>query len=109
MKQNQSPHFVDWAITSKCNLSCRHCRSFPEEELSTERAKKLVAEIAELSPGWVIIEGGEPLLRQDIFELLELMQQRQLEAHLVTNGMVLVPLGPAFSLSLKLAVKEEIQ
>ena len=101
MKQNQSPHFVDWAITSKCNLSCRHCRSFPEGELSTE--------IAELGPGWVIVEGGEPLLRQDIFELLELMQQRQLEAHLVTNGMVLVPLGPAFSLSLKLAVKEEIQ
>jgi len=109
LKRNQSPHFVDWVITDRCNLSCRHCRGMSTGGLSTQRAKKLIGEIAELGPGWVIVEGGEPLLRQDIFELLELMQQRQLEAHLVTNGMVLVPLGPAFSLSLKLAVKEEIQ
>jgi len=63
----------------------------PREELSTERAKTLVAEMAELRPGWVIIEGGEPLLRQDLFELLGLMQQQQLEVHLITNGMLLSP------------------
>jgi len=88
---SQSPHFVDWAITAKCNLSCRHCRGFPEGELSTERAKELIAEIAELEPGWVIVEGGEPLLRDDLFELLGLMRQRQLEVHLITNGMLLSP------------------
>jgi len=86
-----TPHFVDWAITPKCNLSCRHCRGFPEGELSTERAKKLITEIAELSPSWVIVEGGEPLLRQDLFELLGLMRQRQLDVHLITNGMLLTP------------------
>jgi len=80
---------VDWAITAKCNLSCRHCRGFSEGELSTERARKLVAEIAELKPGWVIVEGGEPLLRDNLFELLDLMRQRQLEVHLITNGMLL--------------------
>ena len=47
----------------------------PEEEISTERAKKLVDEIAELKPAWVIIEGGEPLLREDLFELLSLTRQ----------------------------------
>ncbi len=91
MHESQSPYFVDWAITEKCNLSCRHCRGMAKEGLSTARAKKLIAEIAELKPGWVIIEGGEPLLRKDLFELLELMQQRQLEAHLITNGMLLTP------------------
>lgn len=91
MSENKFPYFIDWAITAKCNLSCRHCRGMSEEGLSTERAKKLVAEIAELKPGWVIIEGGEPLLREDLFELLELMQQKQLEAHLITNGMLLTP------------------
>ena len=89
MSENQAPYLVDWAITSKCNLKCRHCRGFPEGELSTERAKKLIAEIAELEPSWVIIEGGEPLLRDDLFELLGLMRQRQLEVHLITNGMLL--------------------
>jgi len=63
----------------------------PEWGLSTERAKRLIAEIAELEPGWVIIEGGEPLLREDLFELLGLMQQKQLEVHLITNGMLLSP------------------
>ena len=91
MSKSQSPHFVDWAITAKCNLRCRHCRGFSEGELSTERARKLIAEIAELEPGWVIIEGGEPLLRDNLFELLDLMRQRQLEVHLITNGMLLSP------------------
>ena len=63
----------------------------PEGELSTERAKRLIAEIAELRPGWVIIEGGEPLLREDLFELLELMLRKQLAVHLITNGILLSP------------------
>ena len=91
MSENQFPHFVDWAITPRCNLSCRHCRGFPGGELSTGKARKLIAEIAELKPGWVIVEGGEPLLREDLFELLELMRQKQLEVHLITNGMLLSP------------------
>jgi len=91
VQENQSPYLVDWAITAKCNLNCRHCRGFPGGELSTERARKLITEIAELKPGFVIVEGGEPLLREDLFELLGLMRQRQLEVHLITNGMLLEP------------------
>jgi len=91
LREGQSPYFVDWAITSKCNLNCRHCRGFPEEKLSTARVEKLITEIAELKPGWVIIEGGEPLLRPDLFKLLDLMRQKQLEVHLITNGMLLSP------------------
>ena len=91
MGKSKSPYLVDWAITPKCDLSCRHCRGFPEGEVSTERAKELIADIAELKPGWVIVEGGEPLLRQDIFELLGLMRGRQLEVHLITNGMLISP------------------
>jgi len=87
----KSPYLVDWAITPKCNLNCQHCRGFPEGEISTERASRLIAEIAELRPDWVIIEGGEPLLREDIFELLGLMRERELEVHLITNGMLITP------------------
>ncbi|MDD4875703.1 MAG: radical SAM protein [Dehalococcoidales bacterium] len=89
MSENQYPLFIDWAITGKCNLNCRHCRGFSEEELSTERAAALAAEIIELKPGWVIIEGGEPLLRGDLFEMLEILRQSQLEVNLITNGMLL--------------------
>ncbi len=98
MSESKSPYLVDWAITSKCDLSCRHCRGFPEGEISTARARDLISEIAELRPGWVIIEGGEPLLRGDIFELLGLLRERELEVHLITNGMLV---GPEIVTSLK--------
>ena len=90
MTQNL-PRLIDWAITPKCNLSCRHCRGMAQGELSTAKAQDLIGEIAKLKPGWVIVEGGEPLLREDLFELLDLMQQKHLDAHLVTNGMLLSP------------------
>ncbi|HUV75692.1 MAG TPA: radical SAM protein [Dehalococcoidales bacterium] len=89
MSEVQFPYFVDWAVTSKCNLNCRHCRGMLTGEISTGRAKALIAEIAELKPKWVIIEGGEPLLRDDLLELLRLMRQKQLEVHLITNGTLL--------------------
>ena len=91
MAEVQSPHLIDWAVTRKCNLSCRHCCGMTARGLSTAEVKRRVAEIAELEPGWVIVEGGEPLLREDLFELLELMEQKQLDVHLITNGMLLTP------------------
>ncbi len=89
MSEIKSPYLVDWAITGRCDLSCRHCRGFPQEELSIERAISLTGEIAELSPGWVIIEGGEPLLRGSLFELLGRLRDGGLEVHLITNGMLI--------------------
>ena len=83
------PHLIDWAITPRCNLTCSHCRGMATGELSGDRARALVAEIAALKPGWLIVEGGEPLLRHDLFELLDLMRRRSLDVHLITNGLLL--------------------
>ena len=58
-------------------------------DISNQRARKLIKEIAKLNPGWVIVEGGEPLLRKDLFELLSLMRQEKLEVHLITNGLLM--------------------
>jgi len=89
--KNKSPYFIDWVITEKCNLNCRHCRGMTQGELSSQRAHRLIDEIAILQPDWVIIEGGEPLLRPDLFELLNLLRDRQIEVHLITNGMLITP------------------
>ena len=56
MSEEQFPYIVDWAVTGECNLSCRHCRGVPKSEISTERAKKLIDEIAELNPSWVLLK-----------------------------------------------------
>lgn len=82
------PIFVDWAITSKCHLSCTHCRyrgikvESSEErgdrrkELTTNGAIELASEINELNPNWILIEGGEPFLRKDLFTILEIFRPR---------------------------------
>jgi len=91
MANKSSPYFVDWAVTAQCNMTCRHCRGFPKSDVSSQQARRLASEIAELKPGWVIIEGGEPLLREDIFELLERLRAGSLEVYLITNGMLASP------------------
>jgi radical SAM protein with 4Fe4S-binding SPASM domain len=62
-----------------------------QAELPPDRARRLVAEIALLQPDWLIVEGGEPLLRRDLFELLGAMREQLLEVHLITNGLLLNP------------------
>ncbi|MFW6150072.1 MAG: radical SAM protein [Chloroflexota bacterium] len=89
--QNQHPYFVDWVITDRCNLHCRHCRGMLHGGLSNRAARKLIDEIAGLKPAWLIVEGGEPLLREDVFDLLGLARARGLEVHLISNGLLLTP------------------
>ncbi|MCX6356345.1 MAG: radical SAM protein [Candidatus Aureabacteria bacterium] len=86
-----SPYYVDWAITHRCNLRCTHCRGLADSELGTGRALTLLDEIRELQPGWLIIEGGEPLMRQDLFSILRYAHELGLTVLLISNGMLLTP------------------
>lgn len=85
----KTPYLVDWAITESCNLTCRHCRGMVAGDLRRDRAMRLVEEIAALKPGWVIIEGGEPLLRTDLFDLLTALRNKDIDVNLISNGLLL--------------------
>ncbi len=84
LMQRTKPYMIDWAITMNCNLNCQHCRGMTPDELSTEETLKVAQEIVELNPEWVIIEGGEPLMRDGIWEILKVLQE--LDINLITNG-----------------------
>ncbi len=64
---------ISWNTTWECHLKCKHCYRDAgdkrENELSTAEGKKLLAEIARAGFKIIILSGGEPLLRDDIFEL----------------------------------------
>ena len=85
---------VAWEITRRCNLSCVHCRAsarcgpYPGE-LDTKRCLLLLDEIAAFSSPIVILTGGEPLLREDIFELADYGNRKGLRMVLATNGTLL--------------------
>jgi len=95
-KNKYKPRLIAWEMTPACNLNCVHCRASatterPCGELSTAEAKKLIDEIAAFSSPVLIMTGGEPLLREDVFELAEYAGKKKLKPVLATNGTLVDP------------------
>lgn len=72
--ENLAPRLVAWESTRACNLSCVHCRAEAQpfahpDQLSTAEAFRLVDQIAEFARPIFIITGGNPLMREDWFEV----------------------------------------
>jgi radical SAM protein with 4Fe4S-binding SPASM domain len=85
------PIYIDWAIANKCNLNCQYCVGMEEGELTHEQALKVARDIIELEPRWVILEGGEPLLRDDIYEIGAMFKRRGIDVYVITNGNAFTP------------------
>jgi len=85
------PLVLSYNVTRECNMKCSHCyinaaeKKLPDE-LSTEEAKKLMDQIAEVSHPLLILSGGEPLLREDIYELIKYGNSKGLKMGLGSNG-----------------------
>lgn len=91
MSEEFIPKWIAWETTQKCNLKCVHCRCSSdmlssEGDFSTEEGKKLLKEISDFSKPVVVLSGGEPLLRPDIFELAEYGTSLGLRMCMATNG-----------------------
>ncbi|WP_338598679.1 TIGR04053 family radical SAM/SPASM domain-containing protein [Sulfolobus tengchongensis] len=76
MPFEESPHLVFWEVTKSCPLTCKHCRANAIDrplpgELNTEEGKRLLEDIAGFGRVVVVFTGGDPLSRQDIFELMD--------------------------------------
>ena len=82
---------VAWELTRSCNLACVHCRASAERgpypgELSTAECLKVMDEIASFSKPVIILTGGEPLLRSDIFDLARYGTSKGFRMVMATNG-----------------------
>lgn len=67
---------VDFAVTHRCNLQCKHCcvdaGTVKEQEiLSTVECQDIIDKIIEINPKQIVFTGGEPLIRRDFLQLLE--------------------------------------
>jgi MoaA/NifB/PqqE/SkfB family radical SAM enzyme len=89
------PFIVTYSFTRLCNLKCRHCYSNGgtkgENELSPDKAKDVVKQVAEAGSRIIIFDGGEPLMRDDIYELIRLAKSLGLNTVLGTNGTLITP------------------
>jgi radical SAM protein with 4Fe4S-binding SPASM domain len=81
---------VLWEITSRCNLRCRHCYiSKGERELPWPEVKQIADSLSNLGIEEVILSGGEPLLRRDIFEIVDYLHKLGHGVDVCTNGTLL--------------------
>jgi putative heme d1 biosynthesis radical SAM protein NirJ2 len=86
---------ISWNTTKKCNLFCRHCYRDSSSaadmsgELSTAEGLKLITEIRKAGFRLLIFSGGEPLLRQDILDLIAQARAEGLIPAMGTNGTLL--------------------
>jgi radical SAM protein with 4Fe4S-binding SPASM domain len=82
---------VFWEVTKGCNLRCIHCRATATElssptDLATRNALDIIDQIAATANPILVLSGGEPLYRSDIFQLARYATDKGLRAALATNG-----------------------
>jgi Fe-coproporphyrin III synthase len=88
---------VFWNLTNRCNLSCTHCysKSGPGRttggELTTTDAFGVIDDLADMGVPLILFTGGEPLMREDIWDLARYAGNRGLKMALSTNGTLITP------------------
>ncbi len=104
--------FIQWHLTEGCNLRCRHCYQTGQSrgaDLSMPEIKEVVSEISEAMEDWAKnyqmdfspsfnLTGGEPLLREDLLQVINETRARGFDVFLLTNG-TLITAGKANSLA----------
>jgi AdoMet-dependent heme synthase len=85
-----------WETTRRCNLDCRHCRAaatlgpYPGE-LTTAEGMALIKDVAGMGQAVIILTGGEPLLREDIYDLTAYGHGLGLRMVMAVNGTLVTP------------------
>ncbi|MCC2111226.1 MAG: radical SAM protein [Hyphomicrobiales bacterium] len=105
---------VEWNITGRCNLKCRHCYmespSGKYGHCSLAEARRIVDQFAEAGVLEVSLTGGEPFMRKDILEILGMLAERRIwVSQIYSNGLLIeetrleairkLGLKPAFQIS----------
>jgi len=87
---------VSWNLTQRCNLECAHCYMSAHAgadtrgELSTAECRRVMDEIAAVNPNvFLILTGGEPLLRRDIWDVAACAADKKFTTVFGTNGVLL--------------------
>ena len=85
------PRLIFWEVTKGCNLRCVHCRATATElssinDLPITKALNIIEQVSQLSLPILVLSGGEPLFRKDIYELAGYARDRGLRVALATNG-----------------------
>lgn len=86
------PSLISWNLTRKCNLKCPHCYleagDADERELTSDECHALIEEFRSLGTEMLILTGGEPLLRRDIYDIASHASEAGMWVVMGTNGVL---------------------
>jgi len=83
------PIIVSWLITQRCNAACKYCSSHKiadSEELDTETVFLIARQLSQLGTKAIILTGGEPMLRDDIGEIVDFCVYHNMAVIINSNG-----------------------
>jgi heme b synthase len=88
-----TPQLIAWEVTRSCNFNCLHCRAGAENktypnELTTEQCCKVLDNITSFAKPIIILTGGEPMLREDIYKIARYGTQCGLRMVMAPCGML---------------------
>jgi 12,18-didecarboxysiroheme deacetylase len=88
--QDKKPVVV-WNVGRRCNLRCVHCYSHSKDqpytgELDHTQGVRLIEDLADFGAPVMLFSGGEPLMREDLFDLIGHAVRRKMRAVVSTNG-----------------------
>jgi heme b synthase len=84
-----------WETTAGCNLACVHCRRLEaaretyKYDLNTDQALSMIRSLPEIGRPILVFSGGEPLMREDLFDLAQTATNLDLPIALATNGTIM--------------------
>jgi radical SAM protein with 4Fe4S-binding SPASM domain len=90
-RQSEKPRLIAFEVTRRCRFNCKHCRAnaglgSDKKELTTEQCKRILASVADFSKPLIIMTGGEPMERGDIYELIRYGRELGLRMVMATCG-----------------------
>lgn len=86
------PYMAELDVTYQCNCRCQMCQRWKDprgEELSVDEYKALAGVLYQMGSHQISIAGGEPLLRDDVFNIIESFFGLGMSVNLCTNGLLL--------------------
>lgn len=91
---DQSPFTIAWEVTRACAFSCVHCRADAQHqrnpgELSTEEGFALIDRLADFGSPIMVFTGGDPMMRKDLFDLIEYSTEAGLRCSLTPTATAL--------------------
>ncbi|MGD8990612.1 MAG: radical SAM protein [Desulfobacterales bacterium] len=89
---NAGPYMAELDITYRCNCRCQMCQRWQDardDELRADEYEALAAELHDLGSHQISIAGGEPLMRDDAFDIIRSFSGRGMSVNICTNGLLL--------------------